>query len=126
MLAFQPIAERLAFHEWHREPQLTGRFTLIVHRQDVGMLQAGGQHDLALEPLGAEYRRDLWMEQLERDRTVVLEIVGEIDRRYPAAPQLPIEAVVAGKGGTQARIPVGQRGLGVGDVARIDTRVRRS
>ncbi len=90
------------------------------------MLQAGSQHDLALKPLGAEHRRDLRMEQLERYRAVVLEIVGEIDRGHPAAAQLPVEAIVVGEGGTQAGIPVGQRGLGVGDVARIGSRVRGS
>ena len=108
MLAFQPIAERLAFHEGHREPQLTGGFSRIVHRQDVGMLQACGEHDLALKPLGAEHRRDLGMEQLERDRAVMLQVVGEIDRRHPAAPQLPVEAVPVSQGGTQSGIPVGQ------------------
>jgi len=52
--------------------------------------------------------------------------VGEIDRRHPAAPQLPVEAVAVGEGGTESGIPVGQRGLGVGDVARIESRVNGS
>jgi len=47
------------------------------------------------------------MQQFERDRTVVLEIVGEIDGRHPAATQLLVEPVLGRKGGTQAGIPIG-------------------
>ena len=80
------------------------------------MLQARREHDFLLEAFGAERRRDFRMQQLQRDRTIVLEIVGEIDGRHPAATQLLVDAVLVGEGRSQAGIPIGH-------VARIGIRV---
>ena len=57
------------------------------------MLQPGGEPDLPLEPLGAERRGELRMEQLERDRAVVLEVLGQPDRGHAAAAELAVERV---------------------------------
>jgi hypothetical protein len=58
-LAAQALAQRLAFDPGHREPQDRrfrraggGDLAGVVHRHDVGVLEAGGQHDLAQEALG--------------------------------------------------------------------------
>ena len=61
------------------------------------MLQPGGEPDLALEALGAERRGQLGMEHLERDRTVVPEVAGEIDRGHAAAAELALEHVAGGQ-----------------------------
>ena len=50
----QPVPERLALDVRHGEPELTGSLARVVHGQDVGMLEPGGELDLALEALGAE------------------------------------------------------------------------
>ena len=58
LLALEPVAQTLALDEGHREPEpgpagLSGAgFARVEHRQDVGMLEASGQPDLALEALG--------------------------------------------------------------------------
>ena len=37
--------------------------------------------------------RELGVQQLERDRAIVLEIAGEVDRGYAVPPQLALEHV---------------------------------
>ena len=43
----------------------TGGLARVVDRQDVRVLEAGREPDLVLEPLGAERRGDLGVEDLE-------------------------------------------------------------
>ena len=50
------------------------------------MLEPGGDPDLAQEALGAERGAELGVQDLERDRAVVLEIVGEVDVAMPPRP----------------------------------------
>ena len=94
-LAPEPVAERLALHVRHGEPQPAARrpsgLPGVQHGQDVGMLQPGGEPDLALEALRAERLPQLGMEHLEGDGAVVLEVAGEIDRGHAAAAELALE-----------------------------------
>ena len=54
MLPPEPVAEALAVHVHHREPELAGGgLARIEHRQDVRMLEPRGDTDLAPEPLRA-------------------------------------------------------------------------
>jgi hypothetical protein len=69
-----------------------------VDREDVGMLEPGGEVDLPAEPLGAERRPRLGAENLEGDRPVVLQVVGEIDGRHPATAELPLDGIAPGEG----------------------------
>ena len=50
------------------------------------MLEAGGEADLALEPVGAQGGADRGMEDLECDGAVVPEVLGEIDLAMPPRP----------------------------------------
>ena len=61
------------------------------------MLQTGRQPDLALEALGAETRGQLGVEDLERHRPVVPEILREIHRGHAAPADLSLEAVAGGQ-----------------------------
>jgi len=63
------------------------------------MLQAGGDLDLAQEPIGAERRRQLLMQHLDRDRAVVLHVLGEEYGRHAALAQLALHGVPAGESG---------------------------
>jgi hypothetical protein len=61
------------------------------------MLESRGDPDLAMEPLGAQARTDVRVEDLDGDGAIVAEIVGAIDRCHPTlADGLP--NLVAGKG----------------------------
>ena len=98
-LPVQPTPERLPVDERHREPEEVRRAVLRSHgaavedREDVGVLEAGGEADLALEAIGAEGGGDLGVEDLERDRAVVPQVLREIDRGHAPAPELPLERV---------------------------------
>jgi hypothetical protein len=64
-----------------------------VHGEDVGVLEAGGEPDLALEALGAKRLGQLGMEYLERDGAVVAEVLCEVHRGHAAAAELTLEEV---------------------------------
>jgi hypothetical protein len=101
-LAAEPVAEAFALDERHREPQAAGGLARVVDRQDVGMLEPGGELDLALEPLGAEGGGELGEEDLEGDRAVVAEILGQVDDGHATAAELALERVAVGEGIAQA------------------------
>jgi hypothetical protein len=57
-------------------------------------MEPGRGLDLAAEALGSEGEAQLGMEQLQRHRSLVLEILGQIDRGHTAAPELALERVL--------------------------------
>jgi len=59
------------------------------------MLQASCRSNLTFESLGTQGRRQLWMQHLERDRSVVFEVVREVYSGHAAAAQLAFELVAA-------------------------------
>ena len=72
------------------------------------MLQSGGELDLALETLSAERGRDRGQEHFERDKALVLDIVGEIHRRHAASAELALDEVALGQGVAQTGWDLGQ------------------
>ncbi len=102
-VAPKPAAQALALDVGHREPQPAGGVARVVDRQEVGMLEPGGEPDLPEEALGAERRRQLGMEHLERDRPLVPQVLDEVHRAHAAAPELAFEPVAVAQG-------VGERG----------------
>ena len=83
----------------------------VEHGHDVRVLQPGGELDLAQEPLGAERCGELRMEHLERDRPVVLQVLGQVDGRHAAAAELAVERVAVGEGGLELRAELGLHGV---------------
>jgi hypothetical protein len=82
----------------------------VEDREDVGVLEPGGEVDLALEALGAEARRELGVEHLERDGTPVLEVAGEENRGHATASELALDRVAAVQPGFKLLAQIGQRG----------------
>ena len=72
------------------------------------MLQSGDEMDLPLEPLRAEAPGELRVEDLEGNRTVVLQVAGEEDRGHPPAPELPLEHIAILQRGRQGGGRCGQ------------------
>ena len=66
------------------------------------MVELGGDGDLAQEPLGAERVGEFRVEDLDRHRAVVLEIVREVDGGHAALAELALDAVAVGEGGGEA------------------------
>jgi hypothetical protein len=71
------------------------------------MLQPGGEADLALEALGAEAGGQVQVEELERDRSVVPEVLGEPDRGHPPAAELALEGVAVAQSRAQCCYRIG-------------------
>jgi len=82
-----------------------------VHAQHVRVLQPRGEPDFPKEALPPQRRGQIRVEDLEGDKTVVLQVTGEIDRRHPAAAELALDRVAAGEGGLQVAELVGQAAI---------------
>ncbi len=98
-LAFarEPLAERLAFHVRHDEEQSSSRLTGIEQRQDVRMLQLGGDLDLAEESRSADRRGEILAQHLERDVAFVLHVAREVYGGHAAVAQLAVYCVAVGE-----------------------------
>jgi hypothetical protein len=102
LLAIQAVAQRLALdirHDIEKKPVGLAR---IVERQDVRMFEAGGELDLAQEPLAADRGGQLGLEDLDRHRAVELSVLGQIDDGHSTTTQFPLDAVAVGEGGSEA------------------------
>ena len=66
------------------------------------MLQRGGGLDLGEEALGADHRRELRAQHLERDLAGVLEVVGEVDGGHAAGAEFREDLVAVGERGAEA------------------------
>jgi hypothetical protein len=61
------------------------------------MLEVGGDLDFLEETLGAERRRELGLEDFDRDFAIMFDIVREIDGGHTARAELSLEGVAIGE-----------------------------
>ena len=80
----------------------------IIGAGHIGGTLPGGGLDLEAEALRAEGRTQLGVEQLQRYRALVLEILSQIDRGHAAAPELALEGVAAAQSVLECRARIGQ------------------
>ena len=106
-LARQAVAQGFPFDVRHDVIEEAGRGAGVVQRQDVGMLQPGGGLDLAQKPLGAERRGELGVEDLDRHRSVVLQVLRQKHRRHAPTTQLPLDRVAVSEGLTEGVEQIG-------------------
>ena len=71
------------------------------------MLQAGGETDLALKPLEPEPGRELLVQHLHGNGSVMAQVASEVDRRHASAPELPLDRVAPLEIGPQPLVEVG-------------------
>src|SRR4030095_5365107 len=76
--AVHPFAKGCALGEGHHVPEQAARLAAVEHGQYVWRLESRGDPDLAMEPLGAQARSDVRVEDLDGDDAIVAEIVGAI------------------------------------------------
>ena len=98
-LALEPLPQRAAFHVGHDVEEEAAGLAGIVDRQDVGVGQAGGELDLAEEPVGADGGREVGAEDFQGDLAVVAEVLGQEHDGHPALAELALEDVAAGEAG---------------------------
>ena len=88
----RPLAQQLfqvgAVDEAHRDVQLPVDLAGVVDRDDVRMLERGGQARLAEEALAErDVVGQVGCEQLQRDVAVEREVVGAVHDPHPAAAE---------------------------------------
>ena len=110
LLAVEPVAQRLAVDERHDVEQVAVGLARVEQRQDVRVLEVGGELDLGQEALGADHGGELGAQHLERDAAVVADVLGEIDGRHAAGADLTVQAIAVRQGGLE---PAEQFGHGL-------------
>ena len=114
--AGQAVAEGLALDVGHDVIEEAVGVARVDQAEDMGVLEPGGDLDLAGEPLGAERGGQLGAQDLHRHLAVVLQVLGEIHGRHAALAELALDAVAGGEGRLQSGDQLGHRGLRVGCV----------
>ena len=102
LLPIESVAERFPLHIRHHVEEEAVRLTRVEEREDVRVLEVGRDLDLGQKALGAHHRGQLWLEDLEGDLALVLQVVGQIDRGHPALAELALNVVAALEGRVQA------------------------
>src|SRR6185437_10825146 len=97
LLPLEPLAERFAGDVRHRIVQEAIRLTGVVERQDVRMVELGGNLDFAQEPRGTDRSGDFGTQDLDGDGPAVLLIQREVHDGHAAPAQLPLYAVASGE-----------------------------
>ena len=95
--AREPIAQRLAVHERHDVVERAFCFAGIVRRQNVGMRQACCDLDLAMEPVGADGRGQIGVQQLDGDLAIELGIDAQVNSRHSPPTKLALDTVALTK-----------------------------
>ena len=90
---FQSRAQRFACHQRHDVVQQSVGVARVEQRQDVRMLQPSGGADLAQEPLSTECGTEIWMQHLDGDVAVVLEVVCEVHGGHATRAEFALEAI---------------------------------
>jgi hypothetical protein len=82
-----------AVHEGHHVVWEPIYFSRVEYREDVRMLQPGGDSYLAREALAADDACEVGSEDLDRYAISVAKIAGKVHGRHPAAAELALDRV---------------------------------
>jgi hypothetical protein len=107
----EALAQRFSFDVRHDVIQQVARGAGVVQGQDVGVVELGGDLDLAEEPFRAQSRGDLVAQHLNGDSAVVSWVAGQEYHRHPAAAELPLERVTVRQGDPEALLELGHMPL---------------
>src|SRR5438874_1513365 len=103
LLEDEAVAQRSVGNEWRDVIQLPVGFAGIDEWNDVRMRQSRSDSNLPHETLGAERRRELTLENLDRDLSRVLLLFGEMDDCHTAVSNLPLDCVAVVKRSADSR-----------------------
>jgi hypothetical protein len=105
----EPVPQRFPLDVGHDVVEEAGGFPGVEQRQDVGVIQAGGELDFAEEPVGAEHGRQLGMQHLDRHPPLVLQVLRQVHRGHAPAAQLTLDGVAISQGGAETKVEIGHR-----------------
>ena len=92
-LSGKHIAKRSALDKRHHIERVPFDFARVEQRQDVRMAELRRDRDLTEKSLHVDRGRDFPAHELDRDRALELQVIGEIDRRDSAATELTPDSV---------------------------------
>src|SRR6185312_8434102 len=101
LLAFKARAQRLTIYIRHHVVQQSVSASRVKQRQNMWMLQIRGELDLLEKAVGAQHRRQLCVQNLYGNFTVMLDVLGEIYRGHTARAELALDRVPVSKGAAQ-------------------------
>ena len=101
-LPHQLLPQRLAVDVWQDIIKETVGVTRVDQHKDVGVIELGGDLDLAKEPLGSECGREFGAQNLHGHLPVVLHVLGQIDRRHTAGTDFVLDGVAVGESSFQS------------------------
>ena len=109
--AAQPAPQRFADNVRHHVVEQPLSLPRIVDRNDVGVVELGRYLDFPEESLGSQCGSELRPKNFDGQPTVMLQIMGEIDRGHAATPELALDRVLVAQGGSEPREVVSQGGF---------------
>ena len=68
-----------------------------MEREDVRVLEVGGGADFLEEPIGSDHSGKVGPQHLERDLTVVAEILRQVHRRHAPGAELALDSIAVMK-----------------------------
>src|SRR5579859_2099557 len=91
----QHVLERLPFQQFHGDEWLPVVLVNVVNSADVGVIEGTRGLRFPLESLqSVMVLRELFRQELERDKAAELGVLGLIHHAHPAAPELLHDAVM--------------------------------
>ena len=101
LLAVEPVAQRLALDERHHVVEEAARLARVVEAEDVGVLELGGEPDLAQEPLGADGGGELGFSTLIGDLAVVPKVLRQVDGGHAAFAHQALDLIAVAQRGAK-------------------------
>ena len=83
LFSVEAISERLSLHVGHHVEHEPVSIPGIVKREDMRVLELRRRLDFGEESLAPNDCSQLRLEHLQRDFALVLQVVGQVDRRHP-------------------------------------------
>ena len=97
-LPLEPLAKGLALDIGHHVVEEPGRLARVVQRQDVGVLEVGGDLHFVDEALYADRGGQVPPEDLDCDLAAMPSVPGEVHVCHSAFAQLALDFVAIGEG----------------------------
>ncbi len=92
-LPAEAVAKAFALDVGHGKPEMAATLARVEDGEHMGMLQSRGQPYFLKETVRAQAGGEMRMEDLERDRPVVLEVAREVDDGHAAVSELALENI---------------------------------
>jgi hypothetical protein len=101
LLSEQTLAEGFPLHVRHGVPKLADCIPGVENWEEVGVLESGGYADFVKETFWSKGSGQFRAEHFERDRSVMAQVVCEVDRGHAAPAEFTLDSVAVSEGGSQ-------------------------